>query len=235
MEIEKLQMNHHQKGFTLVELLVTSAILSMIIAGIYNLFDAHNRMAAKQEETTLMQQELLSLVVMMSDELRMCGYTENSTARDSKTFGFAHRPGANDPDSRRVTNATQIYCTLDGLGTGIVNESGNGSSVDHVAYALNVNGAGNPDTSSAHRNIVKKYYTGAANMRWEPAATNIRELRFTYFDIDGVEITNPSSNLDKIRSIQINATAMASPERAGLNIPDRQMSTTIFCRNMLGR
>ncbi|NLV96695.1 MAG: type II secretion system protein [Desulfovibrionales bacterium] len=230
-----MEMNNQEKGFTLVELLVTMAIMGLIVAGIYNLFDVHNRMAAKQEETTLMQQELLSLMVMMSDELRMCGFTANASAKDAKTFGFAHRPGANDPDSRRITSTTQIYCTLDGLGNGIINEGGNGSSADHVAYALNVNGAGNPDTSSAHRNIVKKYYTGAANMRWQPAATNIRELNFTYFDVDGVEITNPSANLNEIRSIQINATATASPERSGMNIPDRQMSSTVFCRNMAGR
>lgn len=213
MAIRKLRMNHYEQGFTLVELLVTTAIIGLIIAGIYNLFDAHNRMAAKQEETTLMQQELLSLMVMMSDELRMCGYSPV----DSSNFGF-------ESSGNRQTNSSRIYCTRDtDFGNGTL-ATGPEIASQHIGFGINPNNIPGDDHKA------KRHDDG-----WFTAATNIRDLNFTYFDIDGAEITDPSNNLDRIRSVQINATATASPERSGMNIPDRQMSSTVFCRNMAGR
>lgn len=220
-----MSIHNTQAGFTLVEVLVTTAIVGIIMTGVYNLFNVHNRMAARQEETTLMQQELLSVMEQISDELRMCGYSKTGMA----DLGFKNRDTANDPDYNRATNSTSIYCILDGNNNGGLDENGTNSSADHVGYGLNINGAGNPSVAAEHFNVVKKYYTGA--VRWQPAATNIGDLRFTYFDVNGAPIANPSANLNDIRSVEINATAVPSPERAGLGIANRTMSTRIWCRN----
>lgn len=217
---------NEESGLTLVELLVFIAVFGLISTGLYNIFRVHNLMAAKQEETTLMQQELLSVMVQMADELRMCGYSRSS----SGAFGFAHRSGANDPDYSRATNATAVYCTLDGNDNGTLDESGTNSSGDHVAYQINVNGAGNPSNASEHRNVLKKFYTGA--IKWQPVATNIADLRFVYFDADGNQIVTPSTNLDRIRSVEITATAVPSEARAGLGIGNRTMTTRVYCRNL---
>lgn len=224
-----MEINNYEKGFTLVELLVTMAIMGLIVAGIYNLFDVHNRMAAKQEETTLMQQELISLMVMMSNELRMCGYTPAVNA--AANFGFIHIPG----DFGRGTNSTSIYCRTDRNGNG-VHDGANAS--EHSGYALNV--ANDGAAQVPPDNILRKYDSDTSSVKWQPMSMNIREINFTYFDNNGDNITDdveidPDNNLSRIRSVQINATAMASPERAGMNIPNRQMSTTVFCRNLAGR
>lgn len=90
-------MSHHhsQSGFTLVELLVATVILTVLMTGIYQLFRVHNLMAAKQEETTRMQQDLLSIMTLMTENLRMCGYDP----KDIGTLGF------------NSTNATTLICT----------------------------------------------------------------------------------------------------------------------------
>jgi type II secretory pathway component PulJ len=59
---------NEESGLTLVELLVFIAVFGLISTGLYNIFRVHNLMAAKQEETTLMQQELLSVMVQMADD-----------------------------------------------------------------------------------------------------------------------------------------------------------------------
>lgn len=87
-----------QSGMTLVEILVTMVMMGIVITGVYNLFRVHNLMAAKQEETTLMQQELLSAMVQMARDLRMCGYANSTTS----TTGF-----------NATSNATIVICTKD--------------------------------------------------------------------------------------------------------------------------
>lgn len=86
-----------QSGMTLVEILVAMVMMGIVITGIYNLFRVHNLMAAKQEETTLMQQELLSAMVQMATDLRMCGYNLPGNSGN----GFV----------QNATNATSVRCT----------------------------------------------------------------------------------------------------------------------------
>ena len=213
-----------ESGLTLVELLVAMAIMAGVLAGISSLFAVHNRMAAKQEETTLMQQELLSSVARMAEELRMCGYSPTGKAG----FGFVHAPGTGSPDYGRATNETSVYCTLDWNGNGELSENGTGSSFEHVSYRVNTLNSG--ARKSPPDNVLRKYDTGAVH--WQPSSTNIADLRFAYFDANGDPIPDPGGNTDRIRMVRIEATAVASSARAGLGINNRTMSTNVWCRNL---
>ena len=86
-----------QSGMTLVEILVAMVILGLIVTGISNLFRAHNLMAARQDETTLMQQELLFSLTQIAEDLRMCGYTT----------------GAGNNGFNATSSATTVICTKD--------------------------------------------------------------------------------------------------------------------------
>jgi prepilin-type N-terminal cleavage/methylation domain-containing protein len=190
--------NKSQSGMTLVEILVSMVIMGIIVTAIYNIFRVHNLMAAKQEETTMMQQELLSAMADMTEELRMCGFKPMGEG----SFGF----------EATATNQTSVYCTR-----GITI---NNNSTDIIAYTRN----------STNNDLL--VYISSDN-EWVPAASNISDLNFKYFDDEGAEILNPNAvTVKQIRMIEIKATAIPSQERAKLNINSRTMHSKIWLRNM---
>lgn len=216
--------SRNQAGMTLIETLVAMTITGLIITAIYSLFQVHYRMAIKQEETTLMQQELLAATSLIAEELRMCGYSPTG----APGFGFAHLPNKGKPDYGRATNETSIYCTLDSQGDGKVDESGSGSMRDHVGFRLNV--LNNGDHKTDADNVLRKYDTGA--IHWQPQCTNIGDLRFAFFDADGKIIQDPGSNTNKIRMVEVRVTAVPRMDRTNLGIGNRTLTTSVSCRNL---
>ena len=212
-----------QSGMTLVETLVAMALSGLIVAAIYSLFQAHHRIALKQSQTTLMQQELLSAISLISEELRMCGFS----AQGSPGFGFSHRPGTDAPDYGRTTTEAAVYCTQDWNADGIANENGSGCLREHSGFRLNV--ANDGSAKKIPDNVLRKYDTGA--VPWQPFSTNISDLRFTYFDAGGSIIHKPHEHTQKIRGVRVQITAIPDPFHAHLDIGNRTMSTMVWCRN----
>ena len=213
-----------QSGTTLVEILVAMTMAGIVAAAITTIFQVHQRLAMKQEEATLMQQELLAATSQIAEELRMCGYSPTG----APGFGFKHMPSSGAPDYGRATNATSVYCTLDFKGDGKVDESGSGSLWDHAGFRLNTLNSG--AAKSVPDNVMRKYDTGT--VRWQPLYTNIGDLRFAYFDAKGELIDDPGEHTARIRMVEIRITAVPSPGRAGLGIGNRTMKTRVVCRNV---
>ena len=216
---------HNQSGMTLVELLVAIAMFGIIATGIYSLFRVHNLMAAKQEETTLMQQELLATIIQISEDLRMCGYSPSGG-----NFGFV---ATDSMGYGRGTNGTSVYCTKDVYNTNGTLEDDNDDAIDeHAAYRVNVKDDGT--IQSPPDNVLKRYVSSAnaSAPKWEQVATNISDLEFLYYDPDGNLIPDPSINPASIRTVQITATAIPSPRRANMGIGSRTMTTSVHCRNL---
>ncbi|MDK2873660.1 MAG: hypothetical protein PWQ64_1424 [Desulfomicrobiaceae bacterium] len=190
-------------GLTLVELLVVLAIMGILGIALYSLFQTHNRQTLIQEETALMQQELLSAMVIMADSIRMCGYSPNMSA----ATGLA---GFQSP-----TNTTYLNCTRDMNGNGTIDTS------DDEIITFRFNATDNTIQTAS-----------AGSVSWQPFAINIGDLQFTYFDDEGNIIADPNSNLGAIKMVEINATAVPSANRAAMGIPNHTMSTRVFVRNL---
>ena len=205
---------------TLVELLIAIVMFGIIITGVYSLFRVHNLMAAKQEETTLMQQELLGTMIQIAEDLRMCGYSPAGG-----DFGF-EASGTNG----RGTNATSVYCTKDDNDNGVLDDDDTNATDEHAAYRLNITEAGTP--LATPDNVLKRYVASANATKWDALAINISQLQFTYLDSDGNEIIDPATNSASIRTVQITATAIPSARRANMGIPSRTMTTSVHCRNL---
>lgn len=210
-----------QSGMTLVETLVAMALSGLIVSAVYSLFQTHHRIAIRQSQTTLMQQELLSAVTLISEELRMCGFS----AHGATGFGFAHKPGTGEPDYGRVTTGSAVYCSQDWNADGIANENGSGSLREHAGFRLNVADDGSAKKIPDH--VLRKYDTG--EVAWQPFSTNIGDLRFTYFDASGEIITEPHAHTQNIRGVRVEITAI--PSKLHLGIGNRTLSTMVWCRN----
>jgi prepilin-type N-terminal cleavage/methylation domain-containing protein len=217
---KNIQKRFGQSGMTLVETLVAMAISALIVSAIYSLFQIHHRIAARQSQTTLMQQELHSAAALISEELRMCGFS----AQGNPGFGFSHKPGIGAPDYGRATTHDAVYCSLDWNADGIANE--NGSSLrEHAGFRLNVANDGSVKKVPDH--VLRKYDTGSVH--WQPFSTNIGDLRFTYFDASGEIITEPHAHTQNIRGVRVEITAI--PSKLHLGIGNRTLSTMVWCRN----
>ena len=68
------------KGFTLTELLVATALSSMVMGGIYSSFYSQQKTFVAQEQTAAMQQNLRSAMYLMEREIRMAGYDPTGDA-----------------------------------------------------------------------------------------------------------------------------------------------------------
>ncbi len=159
----------NRSGFTLVEILVTMVIIGIISTGVYNVFRVHNIMAAKQDEMTHMQQELLSIIAIMADDLRMCGY---DPVPDGATFGFVNG-----------TNSTSFFCTSDRNGNGVLDA--NNTNPEHLGYRFIGNqiqifepeAATWNATSSVFANLQIRYFDSNATS-FVPTNATVGNIRF---------------------------------------------------------
>ncbi|UTF50246.1 prepilin-type N-terminal cleavage/methylation domain-containing protein [Desulfomicrobium sp. ZS1] len=218
---KNIQKRFGQSGMTLVETLVAMAISGLIVSAIYSLFQTHHRIAARQSQTTLMQQELHSAAALISEELRMCGFS----AQGSPGFGFSHKPGIAAPDYGRATTGSAVYCSQDWNADGIANENGSGCLREHAGFRLNVADDGSAKKIPDH--VLRKYDTGF--VAWQPFSTNIGDLHFIYFDAGGEIITEPHAHTQNIRGVRVEITAI--PSKLHLGIGNRTLSTMVWCRN----
>lgn len=185
------------RGLTLVELLVVLAMMGILGTALFQVFQVHNRQALIQEETALMQQELLSAMVIMADAIRLCGYSPNPNPQHS--FGF------------NATSPSELWCTRDMNGNGTLDSN------DDEIVRLRFN---------ATTNTIQYFSTG--NVAWQPLAVQMGDLQFTYLDSN----ENTPSDVDAIRMVRINATAIPSPRRQAMGVRNRTMSTVVQIRNL---
>jgi len=214
------------KGFTLIELMITILVFSVIIAAVYASHISQQRTYHAQDQVAEMQQNLRAAFSLMTSDIRMAGYDPLGTASAGISSALAGR----------------FHLTTDIDEDGSI--SGAQENIDFgFSQANDGDGDGIPDGAPNPVSIGKQ--NGAGN--YQPIADNIQAVEFLYLNSAG---TATAVNIE-IRFIQITLLARADKsDRAftnGMtyttpsgqtwgpyndNFRRRMLTKTIRCRNL---
>ena len=172
----------HRGGFTLVELLVSTAISLVVLAAIAGTFTAQTRQNSAEEQLGQMQQNVRAALDLMMREVQMAKYDPAATAFPTGTFGVTYS-----------SSQLQIKSDLDGNGTLDTISSG---TVENIVYAYD----------STNLRITRQL--GSAGTA-QVLADNITAFTVNYYDANGSAVTS-STNSGDIRKVTISITARTS-------------------------
>ena len=232
----------HCKGFTLVELLVVLAMVSIVMGGIYSVFVRSNRVYISQEEVVTAQQEARSALDILGREIRMAGFiaANNKIGGIDPIFTPAWGAGSADSaieiaavDDTAKTTTLAFKSNLDGTDTDL---DGN-DDTEAVRYVYYHSDHADPARQNTLTREVKLWNGGWTNISGgeQLFLENIQDLTLTYQLADGTTSVNPS-NLEEIRGVVIGITAQTSiavePFEGGKAIRTRQLISNIQIRNL---
>ena len=189
----------HDRGFSLIELLMAMAIAGVVVGGVYSVYLTQQKSYLSQQAIVAMQQSLRGAMQLMERDIRMAGYTpyEESSA------------------GIQTANTNAIRFTLD-IHDGVDNDSdGRTDEFDEV-------GNGDDDTADIGEDITyfradpdgdgvfdlfrRDAFLGADQI----LAYHVDALDLVYLDKAG----SVTSDLGKIRSVQVTMVARTGrPDR----------------------
>ena len=229
------------QGFSLVELLVVLAIISIVMGGIYSVFVRSNRVYISQEEVVAAQQEARSALDILGREIRMAGYIADYNKKGqlgqitaAAWVGIADSAiEIAEVDDAAKTTTLAFKSNLDGTDTDL---DGN-DDTEAVRYVYYHSDHPNPSRQNTLTREVKLWNGGWNDLSGgeQLFLENIQDLTLTYQMADGTASTNPT-NLEEIRGVVISITAQTSmavePFEGGKDIRTRQLISNIQIRNL---
>ena len=147
-------MRLDKKGFSLIEIMVAIAIMSILSIAMMKTYTGFTRVYTTQEVAAGAQQDLRAALNIMTQDIRMAGFDPT----DSDNFGV------------EVATATNIRITSDTDIDGVVDQS----NFERITYNLN----------AGTNQLQQILYQGTASESTQPVVDNVTNLTFTYLDED---------------------------------------------------
>jgi len=195
-----------EKGFSLIELLVSLVIMSVVSLAIYGVFSVSGRTYTTQNVTAGVQQSMRSAMEVMLQDIRVAGLDPTA----SGNFGI------------ELAEGEKLRFTSDSIDTGLNDFNGviNDTNSERITYVL----------QGTRLNQI--LYETTDSETSGPLISDVQSLKFTYFDAEGnnLGIPVPPLQLANIRTINVSITV---EEPAGRNAPVRRTLTNgVKCRNL---
>ena len=169
----------NNKGFTLIEMMISMAIGLVILTAIAGTFTLQTRQNSAEEQLGYMQQNVRAALDLMIREIQMAKYDPAATAFSAGTYGVTYS-----------ASQLQIKADMDGNGTLDTSSSG---SVENIIYAHD----------NANLRITRQLgSSGTAQV----LADHVTAFTFNYYDANGNTVTS-SANSGNIRKVTLSITA----------------------------
>jgi prepilin-type N-terminal cleavage/methylation domain-containing protein len=174
-----------QGGFTLIEVLISLAIFSVILAGIFSFSITQRKYLAVQEQISEMVQNARAAMDMISGEVAAAKYNPAGAL-------FTGIPYNSD-----IPPLLHIYADLDGScvpGVACVP----GDANEHITYSYD----------SGNKRILRNTNRGGGN---QPLAESVHSFDFDFLDASGIA-TPVSANIRQIRLTVTTRTSKPDPQ-----------------------
>jgi prepilin-type N-terminal cleavage/methylation domain-containing protein len=190
------------KGFTLLELLVAAAVLGILIAGIYNTFEAQQRAYVIQSRVTEMNQRARIAIEIMSREIRNAAFNPTRIFSDGADAKI------------HLASANSLIFSQDIDGDGKISSPG-----EWLGFRY----------ESTNQRIDK--CTGSVDCNnWQPFVDGIQPLKFNYILADGTSTNNPAA-LENVRVVVIYLVSRRKTGFGGQN-NSKTIASRIQIRNL---
>ncbi|MCL2791203.1 MAG: prepilin-type N-terminal cleavage/methylation domain-containing protein [Desulfobulbus sp.] len=186
-----------QRGFTLVELLVATAVGGVLMGAVMTAFLSQHETYIVQDDVVEMQQNARVAMDMLTRDIRSIGYDPGSFGAALKTPGIG------------ADGATQ--------GLVFTRWHDDTAAMQEVEYALIDAFASVGGNDGRVDDLGRRLGTEAL----QPVAENVSQLEFRYLDGDG----NPTSLPNNVRAIQV-SIMVESANQATKAMPPPQTYTT---------
>ena len=237
-EIDIVKWAHclRSQGFTLVELIVAMAMVSLVMAAIYSVFVRSNRVYISQEQVVAAQQEARSAMEILGREIRMAGFiAANNQPGGLDLITAAAWAGTPGSAIEVATVNTPLKTTILAFKSDL---DGDGAT-DAVRYIYY-----HSDHATANRRntLTRQVLTWSGGAWNDPSGAgeqtfleNIQNLTLTYQLADGTTATAPGNPGD-IRGVVLSLTAQTQnpvePYEGGKGIRTRELTSNIQIRNL---
>jgi len=195
----------NNRGFSLIELLISLVIISIVSVAVYGVFYLASRSYTTQSVSADVQQSIRAATEVIMQDIRTAGLDPTS----SGNFGI------------ELAENIKLRFTSDSIGTsGDFNGILEDINSERVTYVL----------QGTQLNQIL-YETTASEISY-PLISGVKNLTFTYFDSAGNDLGSPvpSLQLGDIRSVTI---AITVQEPAGRDEPvSRMLTKSVKCRNI---